>query len=245
MAYWLAVIACLALMGSAAPAAMLTGTPTTNPTMPADLTQIGATDWAYWHTPSSSGVSSMPPTNTKSGGPGMISAATPITGTVVRGSSTATGIRFAFTDGVSPTSSTDLAVSGVFNSTLDTVGRGVRVSVTFPDTQLYKISIWVSGFNSTGTFTAALPGAADYQHAAFSYGSGQKVARLFELEVQADQAGDALTLSHVMTTDAGGGATSSHVLIAGVAIEAIPEPASLLLLGGAGALLLVRRRHGA
>ncbi len=234
----MAAMVCLFTWGTVSHAALLTGNAVASPTIPANLTEIGTTDWAYWNSTSSTGVTSMAPGNVKSGGPGVIGPATNIGGTGVRGSTTDTAIQFTFTDGTSPTSGTGLAVPGVFNVALTGVNTGVQVIVTLPDTQLYDVAIWVSGFNSTGTFTALLPGATNFSDASFTYGSGTKPARLYELQVQADQPGDSLTLRYVMTASHG---ASSHVLIAGVALAVIPEPASLLLLSGAGLLLLPRR----
>lgn len=217
-------------------AALLTGTPVASPTIPANLTSLGTTDWAYWNSTSSTGLSSRAPTNTASGVTHIIGSATPINASGVRGSGTASAITFTFTNG---TTETTLAVAGVFNASLDKVGNGVQTTVTLPDTQPYKVLVWVSGYNGTGTFTATLPDTTNYQDASFSYEGGTKPARLYELQVQADHANDVLTLSHVLTTDDG---DSSHVLIGGVAVSRVPEPASMLIVSGAACLLLARRR---
>jgi hypothetical protein len=242
----LSLVAGLSMVAPATDAALITGTAVSSPTLPADLTALGTTDWAYWNSTSGTGVASMAPINTAAGVTHLIGSATPIDGTSgtlgVRGSSTVSAIAFSFTNGTTSTSRTDLAVAGVFNAKLQTTGYGVQTTVTLPDTQLYKVLIWVSGYNGTGTFTAVLPGVTGYQDASFSYGSGTKPARLYELQVQADHANDVLTLSHVLTATSNG-ASSSHVLIGGVAVSAVPEPTSMLLMAGAAGLMLARRRR--
>ncbi len=239
----LATIACAALVGccvlpTTASAAVLTGNPVASPTIPANLTSLGDTAWGYWNSSSGTGVPSQAPTNIKSGSSGIISSATAIGGAGnVRGSSTPTAVTFAFSDGTSPVSGS-ATVPGVFNATLNSVGSGVAVSLTLPDTQLYKVSIWVSGYNVIGTFGASLDGQT-YTDSTFSY-AASKVARLYELNAQANNAGDVMSLSYRVGTV--NSASSAHALIAGIALDVVPEPAALGLLAPMAMLALRRRR---
>src|SRR4051812_3518375 len=108
----LAAAAC-SMLSSLASAAVITGTPIAAPSLPANLTTLGTTAWAYWDA-NANAATTIAPTNTKSGAT-MIGVAHPVGTTAkVRGSgSTLTTASFSFTNGTFPTSSGGTVVHGV------------------------------------------------------------------------------------------------------------------------------------
>ncbi len=226
-------------MISSASAAAITGTPIDSPASPTSISERGTVDWAYWDRRNNDSVASLAPTNQKVDGAGLISSATPVNGSTVRGSGTITGISLKFDDGISPATATSHMISGVFNTSLGWTsnGYGVQVDVTLPDTELYRISLWVSGYYGRGNLTASLPGADDYTDSSFLY-TVSKTPKMYELEVSADNPGDVLTISYVLSNVDN---ANSHVLIGAVGISLVPEPAALGVL--VPALFLAARRR--
>lgn len=224
---------------SFAAGATIVGNAVVAPSLPADLSDLGTLDWAYWHINSSTLLASRPPTNEKLGG-SSIGNPLSINGTGLRGSTTNVSlISFAFDDGTS-TANGSVTVRGVFTNPGTTAGRGVQISLTLPEVQEYTVLMWVSGYRSTGALTAALPGASDYTDSTFTF-ADDKPARLYQMSVTPDQVNDLLTLSYVTSTAPD---TSSHVLLGGLAISAVPEPAGVGLLLPAAVLALRRRKAG-
>ncbi len=235
-----AVSAC-ALFSTSASAAFITGTPITTVPAPANLSELGELDWAYWSSGSASGVASQAPTNRMADTTALIGDVTAVGGGSVRGSSTKTSISVAYSDGVSPTSSAGVTIAGAFNTGIGIQDRGVEVSVVLPDTQQYQVTLFVSGFYAVGEFTASLAGAIPYVDDSFSYDGGTKPGRAYEIIAQADNPGDVLSFTYVATTIRENN-SNGHVLIGAVAISAVPEPTSLALLAPLGVLALRRRR---
>lgn len=237
-----AAVALIGLAAATAPAAVITGTPVSSPTIPANLSEAGKLDWADWNSSSTSGVTSMAPTHRMAGGAGIISDATAVAGNgQVRGSTTNTDIRVAFNNGVGGTSTSSQSLTGVFNHQINTVDAGVQLDVTLPSPGEYAISVWVSGYNGRGTFIATtLSDDSSYTDNSFSY-STVKAARLYELAVTTDTPGDVLNIQYVLT-NVSGASGSAHTLIAAVAVSAVPEPTALAGLGLLGVTLLTRRR---
>ena len=235
-----ALTSCCAL--PAASGALLTGTAIGTPTNPASISQAGGIDWAYWDRGDGTAFTTMAPTNKMAGGPGLIGSASPVNSTGVRGSGTASTISFSFNNGTSPASSAGELMSGVFSSQIGmTAGRGVQIAVNLPEAKAYTISLWVSGYFASGQLSASLPGAATYADSSFNY-TFTKSPKLYQLELTPDNAGDALTISYVTAspTDA-----NSHALIAGVAVNTVPEPALFGLLAPMALLGLRRRTRAA
>lgn len=223
------------------------GSPTTvNSGNPVNISTAGTSGWAYWDDASSSAVSAYAATNTKNSNNVTISSVTNVnSGGFVRGSSgTLTDATFRFSDGVSPVSGTQ-QTHGVFSSSLAALNSGVSFSITLPDVNTYTIQIWVSGYEATGTFTALMAGATTYTDSSFTY-DVVPTAKLYTLTVNPDSANQVLTLSYTLKAinDTGVG-QSAHVMLNGVAVRAaaVPEAASLGLLGLGAATLLVSRRR--
>lgn len=231
---------CLASVLSLAPmasAALLSGAVNTTPPSPANLTNIGALDWAIWAATDTAAGSSRPVVNQKSGGAGVFSAITPSGGTQVRGGITSSQ-GFTWTDGVSPATGTNDATLGlIFNNTLDTLNNGVQFTVDGSTATERQVQIWGSGTNGTGTLTASLTGASNVVLVSQAYST--KTPTLFTINFRPDNASDKLTIRYVLTNDSG---TNAHVGIQAAAIANVPEPAmgaaGLMLAGG----LLMRRR---
>ena len=233
-----ALLAC-----SGARAAVISGASATA-SGPYDLSALGSGDWAYWST--TANPTSGSPTNEMSSST-LIGSLTAIGGGNLRGSGTPVGdISFAFNNGTAPVSGPVSGISGVFNSITNTSGTGVALAITLPTTDTYEVRIWGGGYNvDVGTFTASLPGATDFVDTSLSAGqSNPKQSILYTLTVTPDTANDVLSLSLVNTTDGAGNA--GHVLLAGAAIQAVPEPATLpllLVLTATGVTLVRKRRH--
>ena len=195
----------------------------------ADISAVGSTDWAYWSASTNPypGVpSAAPPTNEKSGGPGLIGDAYPVAGLgELRGTSNTTGqplITFDCSDGTSPATGSLTGPRGVFNKQLDIVNNGVGVDITLPATGTYRVSVWVAAFASTGRLDATLPGADAKTDSSLTYSTAGKGVARYDLTVSPDTAGDKLSISYVMQTD--GTPSNSHVLILGAAIGGPIDP---------------------
>ena len=224
-----------ALAGMAG-ASVLTGSVDTNPPTHADLTAAGGLDWAIWDYTSSSAVASLAPSNTKSGGPGIISSVTAVSGNV-RG---VTGEQqyFTYTDGTSPTSVTDDQIGAAIHATLEIVGEGVIVQVTGDPLATYQVSLWATGGNGAeGILTASLSGADDVVLA--TRNDIPRTAQLFTYSFRPDSAGDRLTLT-LLNQQAGGYAFVGYQALA---VSVVPEPATLSLLAVGTLAMLSRRRR--
>lgn len=233
-------LALVGVLSASASAAVITGTPVGSPPLPANLTAAGTLDWAVWNHSDQAGFASMSPSHRMLNGAGIISNATAVGGDgQVRGSSTLSNVTVSFTNGIGGTSASGMGVAGVFNHELNTNGSGVQVDITLPNPGQYAVSIWVSGRSGQGVLTAALPGATTYTNSAYTY-TTNKLARLYQLDVTADNPMDVLNISYVLANSAN---NSSHALIAAVAVSAVPEPTALAGLGLLGVGLLSRRRR--
>jgi hypothetical protein len=235
-----AILVALSLT-AAGHAAVLTGSLNATPPASVNLTTAGTVDWAIWNLSSSLSTPRLP-TNYKSGGPRAVSAISAVGGGSIRGYTQVPTELYSYTDGAnSPTTLTNSTQNFAANSDLDTLGRGVSLTITGDPAQLYKVDVWTSGFNATGTLTANLTGATSYSD--FNSYGASKTPALYSFTFQPNSASDLLTIQYVMTADLG---SSAHVGIQAVTISAIPEPSTLVLLVGAlGALASVQRRRRA
>jgi hypothetical protein len=224
-----------------ASAAILSGSVNTSlPATPgSDLTALGTLDWAYWGRTTSSNLTTQPLINRKSGGPNIFSVISPVTGTNVRGG-ISSDHTFIFSDGQnSPTSLNTNDAGLIFNSTLDSVGRGVSFTVQGDPGELRQLLVWGSGTNGQGTLTASLNGASSVPLLSQVYTG--KTGTLFTINYQPDNASDLLMISYALTTDGSG--TNSHVGLVAAAVSVIPEPSSYFLVAfGIAAIYYMRRQ---
>ncbi len=198
-----------------------------------NLTDMANQDWVL-------GISGSGPAygNRMAGGDGSISQPTFLKRIArsVGGSS----LKFSYDDGISPISSSGATVNGMADDLLSTVGSGFEVNIEglgSPQTAY----IWVSGFNADGQFTAFLgPDTVVFdESASLSYGgSTSKAPVLYTVSFTTANPGDILKIRYEVKSING---SNAHVLLSAIALSAIPEPASLALLGLGGLLMLPRR----
>jgi hypothetical protein len=241
IAYLAFLCAFAATTGSAA---VLLGVSDTDPYIGVDLTANGTVDWAVWDHRSNSGVASRAASNTKSGGPGLFSAITPIGEGNVRGFSQSSSFgeqTFSFTDGTDPETYALAPISFVAHSTLDTVGRGLSLTIQGDPAQLYKVDIWTAGYRAVGQLTATLNGADPLVLESRAFES-DKDPSLFTITFRPDNAEDLLNLEFILTVDNDNG-NNAHVGIQAITVSAVPEPvAGLFVWSGLLALAAPRRR---
>jgi len=255
-----AILLPLAFMPAAIHGAVLTGSVNTDPghltsETAVDLTASGTRNWVAWDFRSGDGTApTRAPSNTigPALAPGTASYVSGLTGVGgatgnLQGSGTLGATFFTYSNGVDPTSlSPAVKIGTAFNSTLDTTGTGMSFTVTGDPSQLYRVSVWATGFNGQGTLTASLNGATSLPLVTQTFVNG-KAPVLFTIDFQPDSATDLLNLSYLLTTDTanGSGTTgkNSHVAIQAVTVEAIPEPSAAMVLAGALGLLGLRRRR--
>jgi len=255
----------LVILASAAAghaAVLLSGTVNTNPghttaETAIDLTATGTLNWAAWDSRTNANPSTpRPATNTLGpalapGTPGYISPLTGVGGTTgnLQGSSTLGAAFFNYTNGAVTTSLGAPSKFGTaFNSTLDLPGTGMSLTVAGDPQNIYRVSVWASGFNGQGTLVASLNGATSLSLVTQTFGNG-KAPVLFTIEFRPENASDLLNLSYTLTTDTPNSpspstvGSNSHVAIQAVTVEVIPEASSAaVLMGGLLMLGCVRRR---
>jgi len=219
-------------------AAALTGSVSTPAAGNVNLTAKGTTDWAIWDYQSSSTGTSGAPSNRRLGGSaiGNMSAAlgTPrgITGTVPVQN-------YTYTDGTSPTSATGSVIGAITDTSINVVGSGVKLNITGDPTTPETVTVYVTGFNAIGTFTAQLNGATTYTDSTPSFGATRTPA-VYTLTFQPNLVTDTLQLSYTISTLNAGG--NANLDLQAVTVAAVPEPCALGLLAAGGLQLLRRRR---
>jgi hypothetical protein len=205
-----------------------------------DLTAYGTTDWAYW-----SGSSATK--NEKITGGDVISAASAVGGTGLQGSTSSSSYqesRIIYTDGTTVPSYTTLPggqISGVFNKSYNNTGVGISLTVTLPTTDLYTIYLWTGAYDATGELTVSLDGATSYVDSSTTTVLADTQTFLYTLTVQGDEIDDVVNIQ-MLTSVLGGGTSYGRASIAAIAVQAVPEPATMGMLAlGMLALMGVRR----
>lgn len=240
-------------------AAVLTGSVNTAPGHATagtaiDLTATGTTNWAAWDIQTNaSPTNPRSPTNTfasalSPGTAGYISELSAVGGNeLIQGSSTVGSAFFNYSNGVSPVSLPAPAKFGTaFNTSLDSAGTGLSFVVVGDPQNLYRVSVWATGFNGQGTLIASLNGATSLELVSQTFVNG-KAPVLFTFDFQPENASDWLNLTYTLTTDTANGTgttgSNSHVAIQAVTVAVIPEASTAMtLLGGLVMLGFTRRR---
>jgi len=211
-----------------------------------DLTTLGPTDWAIWGLSSGTIVES----NSKSGGSGIgsLTSANPNRSGSSLTSTMDVPTTFDFTDGVSPTSGTNvnggvgMNRGNTINFEAPTPGPlfSFDVSVGVPNNTLY---VWLSGkkLAASGATLKVLDGASTIQSIGFG-SSDTDVEAGFVYEIV--YGGDTTTSGTVTIEIAAPNLRQNDgkLFVHAAALEVVPEPASLALLGLGGLLMLSRRR---
>lgn len=250
--FTVAILAAAGLTVGSASAATVTGSysgvVTNTAATPMNLTTAGTLDWAIWSSSATTPAST--PTNTKSGGPGLIGPVTGLSGSVinVKGST----LYFSGSDGTSPTNFSAAQTRGIADGTLNTAGSGLSFTIKGTPGVMEEVSIYVGAYSSNianpeaTVFTASLAGATTYTHSAplGSNNDFSKQGAIYTVDFMPDSASDLLTITY-KTTNAPG--PSAQVLLSAVAVSsvtAVPVPAALsgglVIMAG----LVTRRRSG-
>ncbi|MGE9266793.1 MAG: hypothetical protein ACQKBY_01750 [Verrucomicrobiales bacterium] len=209
-----------------------------------NIDDYGALDWAIWKNSGGTGAALATPTHFKAGA-NLISDLSVVGGGGFQGSiNSVSNWDFIFTgSGGSPVSGTSTNVNGVFNDQLQTQGAGLGLNITLPTTDTYKISLFAAAYGVDGPgglLTADLDGLVDTSGGVQGDFIAPKDMYLFTIIAQADTAGQVLNIEFINNDPTSGG--NAHVLINAAAIQIVPEPGSLSLLGLAALPLLRRRR---
>ncbi len=220
----------------------------TFPTSPelSDLTALGTTDWAVWGWDSNAIVE----LRQKNGGSG-IGALTSNKTSGQRSPATVSNGQlnsaFDFTDGTPPNETGNNFSGG---AGLDRQGSPNPLPIFSFDAPMNAdgsdnvLIVWFSGqkINTNGVNIKLFDGATQIGSTIIpTIATGDnKNMWIYEFEYGgADSARD-LTFTFTMTS---GGQDDAMIMMHGAALQVIPEPASLALLGLGGLLLLPRRRH--
>lgn len=219
----------LAIFGAipASDAAVLTGNFTTGAVGTVDLTAVGVTDWRTF-----GGTD-----NEKVGGT-QIGAATASpgdnAGTIASGN-------FTWTNGTPvSTGSTD---ESLFASSA-TLANPISLTFTVSPgtTNAGTMSIWFGLYRSDSTITVSAPGATTYT-SVFSQGDFGSYERRYDFSFQLDSPTDALTIT-IADNNTPRFDEFGNVRLNAAAVNAVPEPSSLMLVVISGALIAfcLRRR---
>jgi hypothetical protein len=240
------------LVSVPAPAAVLTGSVSTTVTGPVNLTTEGTTDWAVWNystnpitTPASQTAG---PSNRKAAVTPAIGSATTLVGNARGTSSTLPTLTYTYTDGTSPTTLSPPATQGVlFDTTLNNTSAGFTFNITTGVAGVPEVvKLYLSGFGTTPTLTATLPGATAYTDNSVTYPDTARPVTVYTLDVTPDHTGDLLAVKYQSTANNPGNGNANADLQA-VTVGSVPEPsaAGLLAAGAAGVLARRPRRRGA
>ena len=183
-----------------------------------NLTTVGTTDWAHWGQTGSTGF------DHKSTGGTQISNQTTVGGTA--GQFTDSIQQMTWTDGT-PTASATSSAIGIY-----VAGTGKGFSFTAPaDTTSRTLTVYVGGYKSVGTLTAHLSdySATDYTDASMSAAGtgtdGIHYYAAYTLSYKAASAGQTLTVTWSMTSDAGSGnVTLQAAALAGASLTPAATP---------------------
>jgi len=164
-----------------------------------NLTTLGTSDWAHWGQTGASGF------DHKSSGGSQISNVTAVGGATA-GQFTDSIQQMTWTDGT-PTASATSSAIGIYAA-----GTGKGFSFTAPaDTTSRTLTVYVGGYKSGGTLTAHLSdySATDYTDTSMSAAGtgtdGTHYYATYTLTYKAASAGQTLTVTWSMASDAGSG----------------------------------------
>jgi hypothetical protein len=169
-----------------------------------NLTAEGTIDWAIWGFADSGTSTSLTPDDHKTGGTG-ISALTNISnGTPLRGLGQFGDFAHTFdwTDGT-PVLTASAAEGGLqhnsTNAQPNIIGEGFSLSVP-ADTQLRRLSLYVTAHEGIGTLTASLSDASAPDYAQdLGDNITQNLPGTYQIDYAADSAGKVLNVTYVLT----------------------------------------------
>jgi MYXO-CTERM domain-containing protein len=216
-----------------------------------NLSTDGATDWAYWNSPSSTlQTPPVEPTNEKSGGTAIGSLGV-VGGGSIRGTSsgTVTRGRYTYTDGTSPASATAMGLSGlIFNSQLGSsaVGKGLTASIAGDVANERVATLYLGGFAASASLSLSLGSTTlPVDTSQVFSGNSPKEIAVYRVRFKPDLPGDNLVFQY--TASAVADPTNGHVGLEGIAVApaSVPEPTGSIALLGLAALAAKRRRRRA
>lgn len=238
--------AAVSAIATAAPAASLSGSLTTNPTGPVDLTNQGSRDWAVWNyttNPINGTQKTIAPSNRKAGVIPAISSATTLVGAARGTTSTPPTLTYSYVDGTSPTTLSNVTQSVLFDASLNDPNAGFTFTITGGPAGVAEVAkLYLTGFSATPQLTVSLPGAADYVDQSVAYPNNARPVSVYTINFTPDNTGDLLTVRYQTSA---GSTTNGNVDLQAVAVSPapIPEPGSALLFAIAGTGCLARRRR--
>jgi len=198
-----------------------------------DLTTLGTTDWVTYSDQ-----------NFKAGGTGLSTSPTVLDGTISDAESSGGDATQTYTDGTSPSISTNTsyvrtgaanAGGGGPSNGFDGSGNGLETTATLTAGGNYTLNFLVNSFDSSDTFTATLNTGQSYTQTLPGAANGT-VDSEYTLNLTGVAANSTLTVSDVLNTPIGGNGGYNYANItfqAGtLSLDAAPEPgtASMMLL---------------
>lgn len=217
----------------------------------ANLTPTGNLDWAYWQQEGAGLGTTLAPTNEKATGGNIISSLALVGGVTAttpnpsfRGTANATTVgRYSWTGGTGTATGNNVSLDSglVFNDSTAVNNAGFSLTIQGDPSVARYVVLYVGGFSATGNLALSLTGATPLTTSVTYGGISPKHITAYQILFQPDNVGDVLNIQFTATGTGANGHVGMEAITVGLN-RVIPEP-SVALLGGLGALFLIRRRR--